>query len=62
MRMTVPEFTLTITYGMFEDGETGVDWDSGEHDIPPVLLLGMLESVKQSVSASGFDWGEDGFV
>lgn len=55
MRMVVPEYTVIITYGMFEDGTTGVDWVTD--DAPPVLLLGMLETVKQDVAVSG--WGDD---
>lgn len=58
MRMVAPEFSITITYGVFEDGEIGVDWDTPE-EVPPVILLGMLESVKQCVSLSGMEWDED---
>lgn len=58
MRMIAPEYSITITYGVFEDGEIGVDWDTPE-EVPSVILLGMLESVKQCVSLSGLDWDDD---
>lgn len=55
-----PMHEITIKYGMTEDGEPGVYWDT-DGDVPYVIGLGMLEAVKADMSAmqTCAEWEDD---
>lgn len=43
--MVQPMETITVSYGMFADGEIGV-WSNADEASSPTLALGMLEQAK----------------